>query len=311
MDSLKEPIFDDMVIGNSNRTACQLCHKAVYEEMPLYNPIFIYGESGTGKTHLLKSLEAEILDGILNKKCLYVTADDLVVKVISAVRNNQFDSLINELNNYDVILIDDIQGLSGKEVTQEAFFKILDYYISNRKIIVVTSNCPLRDISKLMHRLYSRLASGIEIEIKPMDYEMRFDLLNKWLSLYELNVDVSMLSELARKPVNAFELAGMIKSLAFEQEMPNEDYNMQENIRNNWKFILKRIKEEYRVSDLSFDLWIEHLEIENISNGVLRLSFDGERVMCLFIKDKFGPMISAVVSELIGRDIRVEVCNKA
>ena len=98
---------------------------------------------------------------------------------------------------------------------------------------------------------------------------------------------------------------------AVYEEMPNEDYKMQENIRNNWKFILKRIKEEYRVSDLSFDLWIVPLKIENMSNGVLRLNFDGERVMCLFIKDKFGPMISAVVSELIGRDIRVEVCNKA
>ncbi len=203
--------FTDVVIGDSNREAYKICNDALNGGAYKYSPIIIYGECGTGKTHLLKTMMKS-----LEKNCFYISGDDLIADVIDAVRNDNYREYISSLEQHEFFLIDDYHIILGKEVTQEVLFRIIEHCISTGKLIIMTSDKAIIETSCYSKNLYSRIVSGVEIELKQFDYKMRFDFLRKQAYLLGKDMANDVLQKCAKEPANAFELIGRVKAQYLE-----------------------------------------------------------------------------------------------
>jgi chromosomal replication initiator protein len=172
-------VFDRFVVGASNRFASE-CAKAVAKEPGIrFNPLFIYGGVGLGKTHLMHAIGNYIKQNNPNLRVLYVTSEKFVTEFIEALRFNKVSAFKQKYRSLDCLFIDDIQFLTGKESSQEEFFYIFNSLYDSRKQIVISSDRPPKDLEKVEERLISRFEWGIPADIKPPDLETRIAILRK------------------------------------------------------------------------------------------------------------------------------------
>ena len=171
-------MFDNFIVGDGNKAACGIC--IAVAEMPgldSYNPLYLYGNSGVGKTHLMQAIAHHILQNDEKAKVLYVTSEQFVNELIGAIRNQTLDEFRKKYMNLDVLLIDDIQFLEHKENTQTEFFNILNTFYDNMKQIIVSSDRVACEMKTFNERLISRLEGGVHIDICEPDYETRMAIL--------------------------------------------------------------------------------------------------------------------------------------
>lgn len=169
--------FHNFVVGKTNELA-RAAALAVAEKPGLvYNPLFIYGGVGLGKTHLLHAIGNHIVEHFKDKKVLYVPCEKFTSEFINAISNGTTDKFKNTYRNVDVLLIDDIQFLAGKEGTQVEFFHTFNSLHTENKQIVISSDRPPKAISALEHRLLSRFEWGMIVDIQPPDLETRIAIL--------------------------------------------------------------------------------------------------------------------------------------
>ena len=185
--------FDNFVVGESNRFAFVTAMKVAESPYAVLNPLYIFGDVGLGKTHIMMAVGHYILDRDINTNVVYTTAqqftEDYFVYTKKDTKNIEF--FYNKYRQADVLLVDDIQFLENKPGTQEEFFKVFDYLHENNKQIVITSDRPAKDL-KLMSRLVSRFNWGMLVDIKSPDKELRFNILKRKLEFMISNVsDVS------------------------------------------------------------------------------------------------------------------------
>ena len=170
-------IFSAFVVGPFN----ELAHAAscAVAENPgfVYNPLFIYGGVGLGKTHLLQAIGNEILKGSKKRKIKYIPSEKFTSEVVSGIKNHQIDLMKEKYKSVDVLIIDDIQFIAGKEKTQEEFFHIFNVLYENNKQIVLSSDCPPKAIHSLAERLRSRFEGGMTVDISAPDLETRMAIL--------------------------------------------------------------------------------------------------------------------------------------
>jgi len=171
--------FDNFVVGPSNSLAKAAAQAVTDKPGILYNPLFIYGESGLGKTHLLHAVGNSIKNKNKNLSVLYQTADRFVNEFISAIRFDKIHRFQKKYQNIDVLLIDDIQFISNKEQTQEAFFHIFNVLYDSHKQIVFSSDTFPNNISGLAERLRSRLSCGLVTDIHTPSLETKVAILKK------------------------------------------------------------------------------------------------------------------------------------
>ena len=180
--------FDHFVVGANNR----LCHAAslAVAEAPgrAYNPLFIYGGVGLGKTHLMQAIGHYVQSTRPNLSVMYVTTDAFVNQVITSIQENRLFEFNNQFKKVDLLLVDDIQFLQNKERTQYEFFQIFNNLHEGIKQIVITCDRLPKDIPTLEDRLVSRLGWGLIADIKPPDYETRLAILQKKLAMDEVEV---------------------------------------------------------------------------------------------------------------------------
>src|SRR3990167_1147723 len=188
----KRYIFETFVVGKGNELAFAAFQAAAKDPGKVYNPLFLYGGVGLGKTHLLQAFGREVLEKNPKMRVLYVTTEQFTNDYIQAVRNGQAKEFKDNYRNIDVLLIDDIQFISGKEGTQEEFFHTFNALHQANKQIAITSDRAPKSISALENRLQSRFVWGMTVDISQPDIETRMAILEKKCreKNYELTGDI-------------------------------------------------------------------------------------------------------------------------
>lgn len=208
--------FDTFVVGNNNRFAHAAALAVSEAPSSMYNPLFIYGGVGLGKTHLMQAIGNEILKRDSSKKVLYVTSEAFTNELVNAIKDANYKNELfrNKYRNIDILLIDDIQFFAGKNTAQEEFFHTFNTLHQNGKQIILSSDKPPRDIALLEDRLKSRFEWGLIADISMPDYEMRLAILRKKTQLEGILIDDDILSLIATKiDSNIRELEGVLNKI--------------------------------------------------------------------------------------------------
>ncbi len=211
--------FDNFVIGSSNRFACAASLAVAESPAKAYNPLFIYGHVGLGKTHLLQAITHKVRELYPDMKYAYMSSEKFTNELIDAIRHRSTPQFRKKYREIDVLLIDDIQFIAGKESTQEEFFHTFNNLHENRKQIIITSDRPPKEISNLEERLSSRFAWGLITDIQPPDFETRIAILRKKKELESVHVPDDVIEFIAQEiKTNIRELEGaLIRVIAYAQ----------------------------------------------------------------------------------------------
>ena len=231
--------FETFVIGNNNRFAHAAALAVGNEPGNSYNPLFIYGGVGLGKTHLMHAIGNRILENNKNANVLYVTSEKFTNQLINAIKDNKNEAFRNKYRTIDVLLIDDIQFIAGKERIQEEFFHTFNTLYENRKQIIISSDKPPRDIPFLEDRLKSRFEWGLLADISCPDYETRLAILRKKAQDENIVIDDFILSNIANKiDSNIRELEGVFNKIVARASLTHSPITIElaENIINEFKY---------------------------------------------------------------------------
>lgn len=214
--------FDNFVVGSFN----ELAHAAALavSENPgfTYNPLFIYGGTGLGKTHLIQSIGNKIADGPKKKKVRYISSEKFVSNIVASIRSGTIESFKSNLGSIDVLIIDDVQFLAGKNKTQEEFFHAFNSLYERNKQIVLSSDRPPNAIPELEDRLRSRFEGGMIADVSLPDYETRLVILKNKLQEKNLELPEDVLDYIATNvKKNIRELEGALNKLLISHKTTN------------------------------------------------------------------------------------------
>lgn len=223
--------FDTFVVGNNNRFAHSASLAVAESPGEAYNPLYIYGGPGLGKTHLMHSIGHFILDQKPDTKVIYVTSEEFTNEVIESIRNGNASSMTKFRDKYrtvDVLMIDDIQFIIGKESTQEEFFHTFNALQTQGKQIILTSDKPPKEMETLEERIRSRFEWGLMADIGVPDYETRMAILRKKAESDNFIIDDDILDYIANNiKSNIRELEGALNKLLAYHNLENVKITME------------------------------------------------------------------------------------
>lgn len=206
--------FDNFIVGSSNNFAHAACYNIAREPGLTYNPLFIYGPSGVGKTHLLYAITNEIKKSLPNVRIVYKRGDEFTNEMIHSIQNGQMEAFRNRYRTADVLLIDDIHFIAGRESTQEEFFHTFNTLHDADKQIILTSDRPPKDIKTLEERLRTRFEWGVLADIQMPDEEMRTAIILKKAENLKINIPYDAVAYMANKLKNSVRsIEGAIKKI--------------------------------------------------------------------------------------------------
>ena len=258
-------IFDTFIVGNNNKFA-QAAALAVAESPgDTYNPLFIYGGAGLGKTHLMHSIAHYIIEHDENSKVLYVTSEEFTNELIETIRNGNNSAMSKfreKYRNIDVLLVDDIQFIIGKESTQEEFFHTFNSLHSAKKQIIISSDKPPKDMEILEERFRSRFEWGLIADITLPDYETRMAILHKKEELEGYNISEEVINYIATNiKSNIRELEGAFNKVMASSKLEKKEVTLElaeqalkdivapnENKQITADYIISMVAEHFNVS---------------------------------------------------------------
>ncbi len=207
--------FDNFIVGSSNKFAHAACTAVAANPATNYNPLFIYGPSGLGKTHLMSAIVNEIKRKNPKARVLYIKGDDFTNQMIESLSKQQMHKFHEKYRNCDILLIDDIQFIAGKTSTQEEFFHTFNALYEERKQIVLSSDRPPKDIQTLEERLKTRFEWGLIADIQPPDLELRIAIIKKKCEQVSIQLSDDVLTFLAENlRSNIRQIEGTVKKLS-------------------------------------------------------------------------------------------------
>jgi len=210
----KEYAFENFVITPANQFVYNIAKTVAENPGGVHNPLFIYGKSGAGKTHLVKAIENEIKSQCSDLKVVYITTEDFLNELTEAIPEKRMQAFHNKFRNLDVLLIDDFQFISGKHLLQEELFYTFDSLIDKGKRIVLASDRPQSDLDILTEDLRSSIISGVIAEIKPPEFETRVEVIKKKSEELEFTISDELIEYIATKVQNSIrDIEGVVKKL--------------------------------------------------------------------------------------------------
>ena len=220
-----EYTFDNFVVGSSNQLAQAAAYAVAQHPAELYNPLFLFGPSGLGKTHLLFAIMNEVRKLHPNFNILYVTSEEFTNELIDALalRQNRNLAFKEKYRNVDMLLVDDVHFIAGKYSVQEEFFHTFNALYNEKKQIILTSDRPPRDISYLESRLQTRFESGLMADIQPPDTELRAAIFKMKTQLLGIRLDNEVLTYLSENITNNVrQIEGALKRLRAQSFLTGE-----------------------------------------------------------------------------------------
>lgn len=225
----KNYTFEEFVVGSQNRLAHSASVAVAGNPGKAYNPLYIYGKVGLGKTHLLHAIAWELIKKFKDLKIMYITTEEFTNEVIRAIQNAHsngdiIDNMHRKYRNVDVLLVDDIQFLAGKERTQEEFFHTFNALHNAGKQLVITSDCLPKEIATLEERLRTRFEWGLIVDIQKPDFETRVAILKKKAARLEVTIRDEVFEYIANNVYeNIREMEGALTRLVAKASLMNED----------------------------------------------------------------------------------------
>jgi len=259
--------FDKFIEGDCNRLG-RAAGLAVADKPGLtsFNPLMIYGGVGLGKTHLIQAIGNQIKDQFPDKFVLYVSTEKFTNQFVNAIRNNSIETFTNFYLQVDVLIIDDVQFLSGKEKTQETFFNIFNHLHQSGKQIILSSDRAPRDLAGMEDRLLSRFKWGLTADLQQPDFETRIAIIQKKLQDDGIHINLEVLEYLAHSiQTNVRELEGVIISLMAQASLTRKEIDL-ELAKSTLKSIVNDQEKELSVDNildvvtLHFDVDLETLQ---------------------------------------------------
>lgn len=249
-------VFENFVQGKSNQYALSISQAVAdtisrREQSKVYNPLFIYGASGLGKTHLIQAIAHQVLEARDDVYVMYLSSEKFTNEMIAALRTNKNQEFRSRYRSVDILLIDDIQFIANKEATQEEFFHTFNDLYNAGKQIVITSDKPPREIKHLEDRLVSRFNYGIIADISRPDYETRVAILQKKLEDLGAIIDNSILSYIAHEiDTNIRDLEGALSTaIAYAKSDGRIEVSMEDAIKGVGTRV-KNTKKKLSIGDI-------------------------------------------------------------
>ncbi|MCI8968106.1 MAG: chromosomal replication initiator protein DnaA [Lachnospiraceae bacterium] len=222
--------FDTFVVGSNNKFAHSAALAVAESPGEAYNPLYLYGGAGLGKTHLMHSIGHFVLEQNQDKKVLYVTSEQFTNEVIESIRSGNAAAMTKLRDKYrtvDVLLVDDVQFIIGKESTQEEFFHTFNVLHSAGKQIIISSDKPPKEMETLEERFRSRFEWGLIADIQPPDYETRMAILRKNAEMYDKEIDDEIIQYIATNiKSNIRELEGALNKVMANARLNKQELNL-------------------------------------------------------------------------------------
>jgi chromosomal replication initiator protein len=248
--------FDNFVVGKSNMFAFRMAMKVADQPGAVANPLYIFGDVGLGKTHLMQAIGNYILDQDINQKVLYVKADGFIEDFANLLKREKMEDFNQKYREIDILLVDDIQIMGGATKTQMEFFKLFDYLYQQNKQIVITSDKPASELKNIMTRLTSRFEVGLTVDIQVPDLDHRIEILKRKLQSESSDIhDIpgNVLDFIASSFVtNIRELEGALKRVLFYCLTNNLDLTI-ETVNEALEPLLKTKRKSDALNENNYD----------------------------------------------------------
>lgn len=280
--------FDTFVVGGNNKFAHSASLAVAESPGEVYNPLYLYGGAGLGKTHLMHSIGHFILDNNQDMKVLYVTSEQFTNEVIESIRSGnaaKMNKLREKYRTVDVLLLDDVQFIIGKESTQEEFFHTFNVLHSAGKQIILSSDKPPKEMGTLDERFRSRFEWGLLADIQPPDYETRMAILKKNAENYNRDINEEVFKYIATNvKSNIRELEGAFNKVIAFSKLNKVDITL-DNVEEALKDIISPDSKRQITPKLIVEIVAEHFNIspEDILSKRRNSEYVQPRQICMYL----------------------------
>ena len=294
--------FETFAVSESNQLAYTAAQAIALTPGDKYNPLYLYGTVGVGKTHLMHAIANQIFEQDSAVSVLYLTTEEFTNEVVEAIRDKTTTNLRHKFRNINLLLLDDVQFLSGKEKVQEELFHTFNALIEKGSQVIFSSDRPPSEIKKLEARLASRFEGGLNIDIEPPDFELRTAILLTKSGKYNMDLSLEMAKMAAEKITDTRALAGFLLRLdsfliAKNTDTPNKEMMLT---------LLGKVKESSNVfkPDNVIDTVCDYHNVKPTQlKGKKRDAFLVKpRHICMFLLKEAGLTYSEIGNQLGGRD---------
>ena len=306
--------FDTFIVGSNNKFAHSASLAVAGSPGNVYNPLYIYGGAGLGKTHLMHSVGHFILEQNPEMKIIYVTSEDFTNEVIDCIRSGdavKMNKFREKYRTVDVLLIDDVQFIIGKESTQEEFFHTFNTLHAAGKQIILTSDKPPKDMETLEERFRSRFEWGLIADIQPPDYETRMAILKKNAENYSKEIDDDVLKYIAENiKSNIRELEGAFNKIVAFSKLNKVDITLS-HAEEALKDVIYPDKPKEITPSLIIDVVAEHFGInpEDITSKKRNSEFVQPRHIAMYLCRELTSTSLVNIGKIMGKRDHTTVMN--
>lgn len=298
--------FDTFVVGSNNKLAHSAALAVAESPGEVYNPLYIYGGAGLGKTHLMHSIGHFILEKNPEKKVLYITSENFTNEVIENIRSGdaiKLNKMREKYRTVDVLMIDDIQFIIGKESTQEEFFHTFNTLHSMNKQVILSSDRPPKEMETLEERFRSRFEWGLTADIQPPDYETRMAILRKNAESYYKEIDDEVLNYIAENiKSNIRELEGALNKIFAFSKLNNVDINL-DYAKEALKDVIYPDKPKEITPTYIIDVVAEHFGVnsEDITSKKRNSEFVQPRQVVMYLCRNVMDLPLQAIAKILGK----------